>query len=423
MSSLDRLSDDAEWDAFLQYRLDSGNEYDRTLKSIGDFVGRRGYRDICAGIIDGTYQFSMPRKRLVSKMGTSKKRTVYTFREDENIVLKMISHILHEYDGSFSPNLYSYRRDNGIRDAVSKIERMQRKGGMFAYKADISNYFNSIDAERACSELRREMEDADMCELICGLISDPCAMFRGEIVCEPKGAMAGVPISAFLANFYLRDMDRHFHEAGIEYYRYADDIIVFAHSEEEAQSHRDTIQGMVAERGLSINKSKEFFYRPGDSVEFLGFSFTGGTVDISANSVRKLKMRIRVSARSIRRWKVGKGVEDKPALTTMTHKYNDKLLGFADDELSWKHWYFPSINTDASLGEIDAHMQQWLRYIVTGKHNKANYDKVPYEFLKECHYRSLVHEFYVFKEERAADRLMRAQGHMCQDEAHQATIP
>lgn len=105
MSSLDRLSDDAEWDAFLQYRADSGNEYDGTLKSIADFIGRRGYREICAGIIDGTYRFSMPRKRMVSKMGTSKKRTVYTFREDENNVLKMISHILHEYDGSFSPNL------------------------------------------------------------------------------------------------------------------------------------------------------------------------------------------------------------------------------------------------------------------------------------------------------------------------------
>lgn len=342
----------------------------------------------------------MPRKREVNKAGTKKKRIVYTFGEDENNVLKMIAHILHEYDGNFAPNLYSYRRDQGIRAAVSRVSRMLSGGEKFAYKVDISNYFNSIDAARLCVELEEEMDDKEMCRLLCGVLSDPYTVQNGRIIEEDKGAMAGIPLSAFLANFYLRDMDRYFHRKGIYYFRYADDIIVFADTEEEIEAHKQCILSIVAERGLKINPDKELFYRPGDDVEFLGFSFRRGEVDISSNSMRKIKAKIRVSVRSIRRWKIRRGAEDKPALTTMTKVYNRKFLGFDSDELSWKHWYFPSITTDAGLREIDAYMQGWLRYIVTGKHNKVNYDKVPYEFLKECHYRSLVHEYYEFREER-----------------------
>ena len=39
-------------------------------------------------------------------------------------------------------------------------------------------------------------------------------------------------------------------------------------------------------------------------------------------------------------------------------------------------------------------MQEQQRYIVTGKHNKRNYELVPYQTLKECNYKSLVNEYY-----------------------------
>ena len=59
---------------------------------------------------------------------------------------------------------------------------------------------------------------------------------------------------------------------------------------------------------------------------------------------------------------------------------------------------FPLINTSNSLKKIDKYMQDWQRYIITGKHNKKNYEKVPYSFLKKCNYKSLVNEYYKYKE-------------------------
>jgi len=40
-------------------------------------------------------------------------------------------------------------------------------------------------------------------------------------------------------------------------------------------------------------------------------------------------------------------------------------------------------------------MQQNMRYIATGKHNKGNY-RITYEMLKQFGYRNLVNEYYRF---------------------------
>ena len=46
---------------------------------------------------------------------------------------------------------------------------------------------------------------------------------------------------------------------------------------------------------------------------------------------------------------------------------------------------------------IDHYLQQCIRVLSTGKHNKANY-KVEYDELKALGYKTLVHEFYLGKE-------------------------
>ena len=66
------------------------------------------------------------------------------------------------------------------------------------------------------------------------------------------------------------------------------------------------------------------------------------------------------------------------------------------DEFTWNRWFFPNLTVDAGLKEIDAYMQQYIRYAVTGRHYKGNY-RISYEALKEWGYRSLVHEYYEWR--------------------------
>ena len=72
----------------------------------------------------------------------------------------------------------------------------------------------------------------------------------------------------------------------------------------------------------------------------------------------------------------------------------------ADSEvLTWSRWFFPVINTTEGLREIDHYLQQNIRFLSTGKHNKTNF-KTDYAQLKQLGYKSLVNEFYKYKESR-----------------------
>ena len=135
---------------------------------------------------------------------------------------------------------------------------------------------------------------------------------------------------------------------------------------------------------------------PGNVIEFLGFSFWNGEVDLSKNTIKKIKGKIKRSARGLRRYMLKHEKDETSMIKAMIRKYNAKFYGRDTTELSWRYWFFPQITTSKSLKIIDDYFVQELRYIATGKHNKRNYQVVPYKALKELGYRSLVHEYYLF---------------------------
>ena len=79
---------------------------------------------------------------------------------------------------------------------------------MYAYKADISNYFNSIDVDRFLPELQQAIsDDPELFAFLSVQLSEPRVLEKGKELIEQKGIMAGTPLSAFYANLYLRDLD------------------------------------------------------------------------------------------------------------------------------------------------------------------------------------------------------------------------
>jgi len=330
-------------------------------------------------------------------MGKKKKRTVYIYEETENYILKMISHLLYKYDNIFSPNLYSFRKNNGVRKAIYTVIKTKNINKKWAYKVDIKNYFNSIPVKNLLENLKNDLNDERLYNLISELLLNNQVKYEDKILLEEKGIMAGVPISAFLANYYLKDLDGYFYKNGLLYARYADDIMVFGDTEEEVRQYQKIIKDFLSTKELAVNTEKEYFYKPGEKFEFLGFSFQDGIIDISNNSLKKIKGKIRRTARGLRRWMIKKEATPEITLKAMNRKYNNKFFGKNENDLTWKYWFFPVINTDSTLKQVDGYMQEQQRFVVTGVHNKKNFQKVPYEFLKKCNYKSLVNEYYKSK--------------------------
>ncbi|MBQ6671426.1 MAG: group II intron reverse transcriptase domain-containing protein [Firmicutes bacterium] len=400
MSMLQQLADDKCWQRFCEYKssLISGSE---DAKELRRFAEEQAYLPVCEKIFAGE-PFPCPKKTVISKMSTQKKRVVYTYPRNENSVAKLLTYLLlRKYDHFFSGGLYSFRPGRTAKDAVRKLAAFPGISGMHAYKVDISNYFNSVPVDRLLPMLQEiTADDPELFAFLKKLLKDPRAYDHGQIIEEEKGIMAGTPLSAFYANIYLTDLDACFAEKGVPYARYSDDIIVFGMDEAERDAFADEIKSFLAAKGLSVNPSKEERFSPQTGWNFLGFSCRGGVIDIAPATLKKLKQKMRRKARALARWRDRKGATGENAAVAFVRAFNRKLLDSPEGtELSWSHWFFSVINTADTLREIDRYAQDCIRFIVSGTRTKRRYD-IRYEDMKAIGYRSLVHEYYAYGGEK-----------------------
>ena len=396
-SIIEQLASQQVWEVFLAHRLEKGRLNWREFEAADSFVENKQYLDEVQRIIGGG-SLGIPRKILINKQGTGKKRVVYSFGEEQMVVLKALSYLLYKYDNYFAPNCYAFRRGRKASDGVVRLQRAVRDKHLWAYKLDIHNYFNSISVPILLEQLAQLLaDDKPLYDFFEQMLANDAVEQEGKIVHEEHGAMAGVPTAQFLANVYLRDMDKYFFEQGVVYARYSDDIIVFAESQERLQQYKAKIMEFLAAHRLEVNPSKERIYAPDEPFEFLGFKCWDSYIDISASGLEKMKGKIRRKTKALLRWKKRRGIAERKVVGRMIKYFNRKFYDCEyEQSLSWARWYFPIINRTEGLKEIDHYLQQSIRTLGTGRHTKANY-RISYDMMKELGYKNLVHEYFAKK--------------------------
>lgn len=395
MSIIDRLAEQQAWEQFLSYRLMKGRFSWDEFDQADTYVASQQFRRLASRLQQGE-PLSVPVRHLVNKMGSGRKRVVYSYTPDEMAMLKAMAFLLYRYDPLLSPNLYSFRRGLTAHNAIRRLVGTIGDRRVWAYKTDIHDYFNTISVPLLLPMLRDVLaDDPRLYDFFERMLTDGRASADGNIVSEEHGVMAGTPTSPFLANVYLSEVDRHFHEAGVLYARYSDDIIVFADSRQELDRHIGTLAQMLSKYRLVINPDKVNIYEPGEPFDFLGFRCCGREIDIAEAARRKMKDKIRRKARALDRWRSKHDVAPEKAMRVLISHFNRKFFeGDDPTALTWSRWFFPIINRTEGLHEIDRYLQDYLRFLTTGRHCKANF-RTSYARLRELGYRSLVHEFYL----------------------------
>lgn len=401
MSVIDKLTCHEIWLSFLEEKITTKNMDKGQIEDLSSFVHNREYIKI-ADRIKNKENFLPPLKKIISKQYSSKKRIVYSFSREENYVLKLLTYLLiRQYDYIFAKNLYSFRAKHGVKKAIDYLRRDRHLSNKYVYKVDIHDYFNSVDINILLPNLKEIMkDDIDAYSFIERLLTDSRAVTpNGDIIYEKKGIMAGVPLSSFLANVYLCQLDWYFYNNGNRYARYSDDMIVFANSDLERQNYVTYIHSYLADMHLSVNCEKESFSNPHEQWDFLGVSYHDGIFDISPISAKKLKKKMWRKSRALLRWKNRKHIENIYAAKAFVKAFNKKLYDNPiTSELTWTRWFFPIINTTETISMLDHYMQECIRYIATEKRTNKRYS-FKYDMIKDLGYRGLVHEYYKVMEE------------------------
>ena len=399
-SILTPLTRQEAWEEFLAYRLMKGRFNWHAFDEADRFVEQEAYLHLAQRIAQGE-GLGIPTKKIVNKMGSGKKRVVYSFAPDEMVILKLIAFRLYQYDACFTPNCYAFRRGVKASDAIFSIRRAIGDRKMWAYKLDIHDYFNSISIDILLPMLEEMLaDDQPLYRFFEKMLTDNRVVSGGETIAERHGVMAGVPTAPFLADVYLKEVDRYFHDAHVIYARYSDDIILFAPDRETLMVYKAQMAEFLRKYRLEVNPDKEKIYSPDDAYEFLGFRCHAHDIDISEATKKKMKGKIKRATKSLMRWRIRNHMEPEKAMKGLINHFNRVFFESDDTEtLTWARWFFPVINQTDGLKEIDHYLQQNIRYLGTGKHNKSNY-KTDYAQLKQMGYKSLVNEYYTTRMSR-----------------------
>ncbi len=404
----DRLSEEDFWKEFLEYKIEKQHLLEKERIVLESFIEEKRYIELIDSIKKDDYSAPIPCKKEISKANTDKKRVIYSFDRDFNLLLKGIAFYLYAYDGEFADNCYAFRRSYGVKDAIRRIKGIKGLDDKWCLKLDIKNYFNSIDVDILLGKLGFiKNNDEELYVFLEKLLTLDKAYVdskndktndRTYIITEKRGAMAGIPISPFLANVYLSDMDRLFEKENVLYFRYSDDILVFADSEKEIKEFQKKVYSIIEENKLVLNPKKVKLCKPKEAFEFLGFSYDSGEIDLSENTVKKMKAKIKRKAHALRRWSDKNKHSGERAARAFIKAMNKKLFDdyYRDKNgsgFSWSRWFFPCLTTEKGLKKIDEYMQSYIRFCVTGRHYKGNY-KISYDELKEWGYRNLVNEYW-----------------------------
>lgn len=191
-----------------------------------------------------------------------------------------------EIDKVFHNSSYGYRPR---RSAHGALEEARRNCWQYDWviDLDIKGFFDNIDHELMLRALAKHTDQKWVLMYVRRWLETRIEKTNGEVIRkEGKGTPQGGVISPLLSNLFLHyafDMwfSREYQQ--LKFVRYADDIIVFARTKEEAEKVLQAIDNRMQECKLEIHPEKtkivycKDYRRDGDhdviSFDFLGYTF------------------------------------------------------------------------------------------------------------------------------------------------------
>ena len=159
---------------------------------------------------------------------------------------------------------------------------------------DLERFFDRVNHDILMSRVASRIPDKRVLKLIraflnAGVLED------GLVRPVDEGTPQGGPLSPFLSNIVLDDLDKELARRGHRFCRYADDCNIYVRSYHAGERVRASISRFLTDKlRLKVNEAKSAVARP-EERKFLGFSIAndGSERRIAPKALDKFKDRIR----------------------------------------------------------------------------------------------------------------------------------
>lgn len=203
---------------------------------------------------------------------------------------------------------YKTKRVDGKKKSVwvPSIFLSDEENTRYCYKIDLHHYYQSINHEVLKQKFRKVFKDPELLWLL-DEIADSIntateedlieLSLSGEIEVDPN---TGIPIGNYMSqysgNFYLSSFDHWVKEElhVKHYYRYMDDVVIFASSKEELHEiHRKVTAYTRDYLHLNIKGNYQIFPTKVRGVDFVGYRFFGEYTLLRKSTAINFKRKMR----------------------------------------------------------------------------------------------------------------------------------
>ena len=185
----------------------------------------------------------------------------------------------------FSDKSYAFRPNKGALKAINRTKDFLRKYKFIA-KADIDNFFDTINQEKLLTVLEKIIVDKKIIALISLFLKN--GMLKShKWIDKTQGVYQGDVLSPVLSNIYLHIFDKRLEKEGIEFVRYADDMVFFAKSKNDAKNKLSKATKYLKELDLSFGEDKSYISSLKEGFEFLGVFFKDKDISMDNEKLQK----------------------------------------------------------------------------------------------------------------------------------------
>ena len=243
------------------------------------------------------------------------------------------------FEGYFHESSHGFRPKRSTETAAKRVEALRKQAYTYAVDLDIKGFFDNVDQEILMKLVGQVVKDRRVLGLIRGWLKAG-VMEEGNFRHTTSGTPQGGVISPLLSNIYLTPLDNALTEAGYQFVRYADDVVILCRSKEEAAEALHYARTVLGRLKLELNEEKTSTRTFKEGFDFLGFRFTNRGRHIA----RKSLLALYDKAREITQRQQG----DKP-VTAVIEALNPVLRG-------WGNYHREGRN----VGMFD-HLDTWIR--------------------------------------------------------------
>jgi RNA-directed DNA polymerase len=261
------------------------------------------------------------------------------------VIDRLIQQALHQvlnpiFDPTFSENSYGFRKGKSAHQALKKAQEYQRLGKRWVVDMDLAKFFDEVNHDVLMSKIAKRVEDKRVLRLIRRYLRSGI-MIDGMVRRRDKGTPQGSPLSPFLSNIMLDELDKELERRGHWFCRYADDCNIYVGSRRSGERVLDSITKFVEKKlRLKVNKEKSAVDRPSRRT-FLGYSFTfhkEAKLRVPKDSIQRFKSNCKQLFRQGRGRNLGKFINEdlNPVIQGWINYFGQaEVKGFAEELDSW----------------------------------------------------------------------------------------